>query len=309
MMTQYHDPALLEEVLHYLLTRPDGIYVDGTVGGGGHAEAILTLISSRGKLVGMDLDCEAIAFAGRRLERFGDRVTLLRENFAHTTRALQSIGIRAVNGFFLDLGVSLHQLKDDQRGFSFRSNERIDMRMDQSQLLDGWTVVNSYQENRLKDLLQKYGEERNAGRIARRILRERARGSINSPAQLSKIIESAVGTRYLIKSLARVFQAVRIEVNQELKNLTGALDQAAGCLAPGGRMVVISYHSLEDRIVKDFFRKESRTSVPSMNKIEPDTPVEATFTVLTKKPVTASASEIRRNPQSRSAKLRAAEKL
>jgi 16S rRNA (cytosine1402-N4)-methyltransferase len=309
MMTQYHDPALVEEVLHYLISQPDGVYVDGTVGGGGHAEAILTRLSSFGKLLGMDLDGEAIAFTGRRLAHFGERVTLLRENYAHVTRALHSIGISAINGFLLDLGVSLHQLKSDQRGFSFRSDQRIDMRMDQNQLLDGWTVVNRYQENQLKEILQKYGEERCAGRIAHKIVQDRTYGTINTTEQLSKIVQSAVRARYLIKSLARVFQAIRIEVNKELENLTIALEQATNLLVPGGRIVVISYHSLEDRIVKDFFRNESRTSIPSLNKLESDTPRKATLAILTKKPVTALNIDIVRNPQSRSAKLRAAEKL
>lgn len=309
MMTQYHEPALVEEVLHYLISQPDGVYVDGTVGGGGHAEAILTLISSRGKLVGMDLDCEAITFARRRLERFGDQVSLLHKNYAHMTRVLPSIGIKAVNGFLLDLGVSMHQLKNVQRGFSFQSDERIDMRMDQDQMLDGWTVINRYNENQLKKLLQTYGEERNAVRITRQILQERLRGPIDTTGQLAAVVQSAVGTRYLIKSLSRVFQAIRIEVNKELDNLTNALAQAVDYLLPGGRIVIISYHSLEDRIVKDFFRKESRTFVPSRNKFEPDTPRKASLAVLTKKPVTPSRAEITRNPQSRSAKLRAAERL
>jgi 16S rRNA (cytosine1402-N4)-methyltransferase len=277
MMTQYHEPALVGEVLHYLISQPDGVYVDGTVGGGGHAEAILTQISSRGKLFGMDLDCEAITFARQRLERFGDQVTLLHENYANTTRALQSVGIEAVNGFLLDLGVSMHQLKSEQRGFSFQSDEKIDMRMDRNQILDGWTVVNRYNEIQLKELLQKYGEERNAGRITRKILQERLRTPINSTAQLSAVVQSAVGSRFY--------------------------------LLPGGRIVVISYHSLEDRIVKEFLREGSRTFTPSLNKFEPDIPRKATLAVLTKKPVTASGAEVTRNPQSRSAKLRAAERL
>jgi 16S rRNA (cytosine1402-N4)-methyltransferase len=309
MMTQYHEPALVGEVLHYLISQPDGVYVDGTVGGGGHAEAILTQISSRGKLFGMDLDCEAITFARQRLERFGDQVTLLHENYANTTRALQSVGIEAVNGFLLDLGVSMHQLKSEQRGFSFQSDEKIDMRMDRNQILDGWTVVNRYNEIQLKELLQKYGEERNAGRITRKILQERLRTPINSTAQLSAVVQSAVGSRFLIKSLARVFQAIRIEVNRELENLTKALQQSLDYLLPGGRIVVISYHSLEDRIVKEFLREGSRTFTPSLNKFEPDIPRKATLAVLTKKPVTASGAEVTRNPQSRSAKLRAAERL
>ena len=309
MMNVYHEPALVEKVLHYLITQPEGVYVDGTVGGGGHAEAVLTKISPRGKLVGMDIDCDALMFARRRLNRFGDRVTLLHENYTNMTKALPAIGINAVNGLLLDLGVSMRQLNRAERGFSFQSDNKIDMRMDQSQTLDGWTILNTYDESRLKDILQKYGEERYAGRIARLLIKARCRGPIDTTTQLAGVVRSAVTGRYSIKTVARVFQAIRIEVNRELQNLENVLDRALDFLIPGGRIVVISYHSLEDRIVKKFFNKESKSYVPSRNKLEPDTPYEPKLAVLTKKPVTASKPEISQNPQLRSAKLRSAERI
>lgn len=309
MMSVYHEPALVKEVLHYLISDPEGIYVDGTVGGGGHAEAILTNISPHGKVVGIDRDCDAIEFAGNRLKKFGNRVSLLHDDYSKITRALNTIGINSVNGLLLDLGASSHQLENGKRGFSFQIDDKLDMRMDSRQVLDAWTVINKYDEKQLHHVLKNYGEERHSERIVFKIMNERKQKSINTTKQLAEIIESAVSKRYLIKSIARVFQAIRIEVNRELENLNEFLKQAPDLLVQGGRIVIISYHSLEDRIVKDYFKEESRKYIQSGNKFLPQISLKPRLRILTKKPIVPSITEINQNPKSRSAKLRSTERL
>jgi 16S rRNA (cytosine1402-N4)-methyltransferase len=305
----YHTPVLLTETLQFLSPQPAGIYLDATVGSGGHAEAILNRLSERGKLIGLDADRDAIEFAASRLERFGGCVTLIQENFRNMKSILRSLKVDSVDGILFDLGVSSHQLDEVGRGFSFRGDERLDMRMDKRQKLDAWTVINHYPEESLAGIFWKYGEERSSRRLAATIVRHRVGGSIDTTRALAEIVRSVVGTRFLTKTLARVYQAIRVEVNKELENLEIGLHNGVSLLRPGGRVAVLSYHSLEDRIVKTVFKEEASGFLASKTKLLPRVPKAAELRILTKKPVVASREETLANPRARSAKLRAAEKI
>ncbi len=309
MEAAYHVPVLVDAVLQYLLREPEGIYVDGTLGGGGHAEYMLNALSPSGKVIGFDCDHEALQFAQIRLKRFGDRVQFVHDNVANLVQGLSSVGITNVDGILLDLGVSSHQIDTGTRGFSFQSEGHLDMRMNAEQRLDGWTVVNTYDRDTLADIIWKYGEERTSRRIAREIVAARVQHPIDSTRQLAEIVEKTAGKKFLQKTLARVFQAIRIEVNNEMDNLQRALSSAIDILHPHGRIVVISYHSLEDRMTKDFFRNEARDVIRSENEFLPDIHRNPRLHVLTKKPLEASPEETLHNPRARSAKLRAAEKV
>jgi 16S rRNA (cytosine1402-N4)-methyltransferase len=305
-MSTYHEPVLCAEALRYLLTDNDGIYVDATVGGGGHAEAICRQLGLRGKLIGFDADVDAIVEAEKRLLPYAPQVTLIRDNFRSMIDALASRGIGNVEGVLFDLGVSSFQLDSAEKGFSFRADDVLDMRMDRRQGLRAWEVVNTYPEERLAQVLREFGEEHGARRIARAIVRQRP---VETTGALRTVVEQCVGGRFLMKSLARVFQALRIEVNDELAGLAKALGDVPGLLKPGGRCVVIAYHSLEDRIVKDFFREEASDRIRSAHKYLPDEPRAPRLEILMKKPVTADEAERTRNPRARSAKLRAAARV
>jgi 16S rRNA (cytosine1402-N4)-methyltransferase len=270
---------------------------------------MLALSGPDGRIIGFDQDNDALTFAQARLARFGDRVTYRKGNFSTLATALAELGIGGVDGILLDLGVSSHHLDAADRGFSFQADAPIDMRMDREAPLDARTVVNTYGPDALSKVLWTYGEERNANRITRAIVRARERHPIGTTAELASAVESAVGGKFLKKTLARVFQAVRIEVNRELDHLASALRQGVDALSTGGRIVVISYHSLEDRIVKEYFRDEARTVIPSGHALVPDTPAEPRLRLLTRKPVEATPEECARNPRARSAKLRAAERI
>jgi 16S rRNA (cytosine1402-N4)-methyltransferase len=304
-MSTYHEPVLAEETLALLITDRDGTYVDGTVGGGGHAEKICEHLGPRGRLIGIDADADAIEASRIRLERFGSRVTLIRANFRHIVSELGTRGVQQLAGIVLDLGVSSHQIDQTERGFSFRADGKLDMRMDSRRPVSAYEVVNSYSQERLEAVLREYGEERAARRIVRSLIRARP---VATAGELNGVIERCVGGRYLTKSLARVYQAIRIEVNGELESLREALVSVPDLLLPGGRCVVIAYHSLEDRIVKEFFREEAADRIPSHNKLVPDLPRSPRLEILTRKPVTATEQEIARNGRARSAKLRAAER-
>jgi 16S rRNA (cytosine1402-N4)-methyltransferase len=305
----FHTAVLLKETLQFLNPQPAGIYVDGTVGGGGHAEAILNLLSERGRLIGFDADRDAVGFATDRIKRFGNQVTLVQENFRNMQAVLRDLKVDAIDGLLLDLGVSSHELDEHGRGFSFQRDERLDMRMDRRQELDAWTVVNRYPEETLAEIFWKFGEERSSRRLAEAIVRNRASKPIETTGALAEIIQKVAGSRFLTKTLARVFQAIRIEVNKELENLEIGLRDGTSLLRPGGRIVVLSYHSLEDRIVKTIFKEEATKSTRSSSKLLPDRPKVARLKVLTKTPVVASREEVQANPRARSAKLRAAEKI
>jgi 16S rRNA (cytosine1402-N4)-methyltransferase len=285
-------PVLLEETMEMLAVKENGTYLDATVGLGGHSEKVLGLLGEAGRLVGIDRDEDALRVAE---ERLGDlRVNLRRAAFSEMDGILSSLGIKALDGVLFDLGLSMLQLKDLSRGFSFMSDDRLDMRMDVSQSLSAWHVVNKYSEKKLEAILREYGEERSAGRIARSIIERRRKSPINTCSELAGLVEGVYGGRGRIHPATRTFQALRIEVNRELDELREGLAAAAGSLRAGGRLCVISYHSLEDRIVKNFIRDSSRAGLMRQ---------------LTKKPICAGVRETRANPSSRSAKLRGAEKV
>jgi 16S rRNA (cytosine1402-N4)-methyltransferase len=305
-MSTYHEPVLAEETLALLITDREGFYVDGTVGGGGHAERICDHLGPGGSLIGIDADADAIAESRTRLERFGSRVTLIRANFRHIASEIKALEVPHLAGILLDLGVSSHQIDQAERGFSFRVDGTLDMRMDSRHPVSAHDIINGYSQERLEEIFREYGEEHAARRIARALVQARP---VASTGELNEVIERCVGGRYLTKSLARVYQAIRIEVNGELESLREALVSVPDLLSPGGRCVVIDYHSLEDRIVKEFFRREAADRTPSQSKFIPDLPRAPKLQILTKKPVTATGQEVSRNPRARSAKLRAAERL
>jgi len=285
----FHAPVLVEQALSFLLQEPEGIYVDGTLGGGGHTEAICSRLSGTGRVIAFDVDEEAIRFAASRLAAYSSRLITIRSNFNSMRSELRLLNITEVNGILLDLGVSSFQLDNNDLGFSFRGEGHIDMRMDRRQTVTGWDVVNTYREEDLRTIIWTFGEERYGRRIAKKIVAARP---IDSTMHLRDVVGSAVGGRFLTKTLARVFQAIRIEVNKELESLEAMLRDSLQLLAPGARVVVISYHSLEDRIVKSFFR------------LHP-----AELKILTKKPVMPGDEEIAANKRARSARMRAAERL
>ncbi|HEY5616084.1 MAG TPA: 16S rRNA (cytosine(1402)-N(4))-methyltransferase RsmH [Bacteroidota bacterium] len=307
--SSFHTPVMVQEVLEHLLTRTDGVYVDATLGGGGHAEAIMERLGAKGALIGLDADPDALTIAGKRLNTYGKQVTLVHKNFRDLKSVLTAHGHQQVSGILFDLGVSSFQLDEATKGFSFRADERLDMRMNRTQSLDAHTVVNSYDEQQLAGILKSYGEGKNARRIARAILHVREQHPIDTTGQLADVVEAVSGNRFLTKSLARVFQAIRIEVNNELEHLRHALQEAVEMVERNGRIVVISYHSLEDRIVKQMFKTQSAVSIPSAHKLIPDTPVTPRLAIITKKPILPTDTEQAGNPRARSAKLRAAEKL
>ncbi len=302
----YHAPVMLDEVVHYLVTDPGGIYVDATVGGGGHAEAICSRLNEAGRLICFDFDENAIEFSRERLRRFEAHVSFVHSNFGDLKIEMRAAVVGGIHGLLVDLGVSSFQLDEGNRGFSYRTDERIDMRMDRRQSLSGWDVVNTYEEKALARVLWEYGEERNSRRLSKRIVGARP---VHTTGSLSHIVEAVVGKRFLTKTLARVFQAIRIEVNNELENLRAVLRDSFDVLAPGGRVVVISYHSLEDRMVKSTLKSgpTETTLAASIYVAGGERPQR--FRLLTKKPVRPSENEIQRNTRSRSARMRVAERI
>ncbi len=307
-MTREHTPVLLEEVIEALAVRPGGRYVDCTVGGGGHTERILEASSPDGEILGVDLDPEALAGARQQLASFGDRITLVEGNFGQLGDICREQGFAPVEGILLDLGLSSLQLEDGPRGFSFQREGPLDMRFSPRQELTAADIVNTYSEERLAKLLWEYGEERLSRRIARRLIDQRP---LRTTTQLAKAVEQAVGrrTRGVIHPATKTFQALRIAVNQELRHLETALVQAHGLLGFGARLVVISYHSLEDRRVKDFLRQEARDCL-----CPPGVPVcacghQATLRLVGRGATKPSEAEVAANPRARSARLRVAERL
>jgi 16S rRNA (cytosine1402-N4)-methyltransferase len=304
--TPYHDPVLRDEAVGLLVTPGGRVFVDGTVGGGGHAEEICRRMGDGAMLVCFDADEDAVQFSRQRLAAFSSRVVFVHSNFSDLESELRSRGIHTIDGLLLDLGVSSFQLDAPSKGFSFRSDDPIDMRLDRRQTLSGMDVVGAATEAELTDILWRYGEERNSRRIARAIVKSRP---LATTGDLREAVSSVAAGRYLTKTLARVFQAIRVHVNRELENLQITLNSSLQLLLPGGRLVVISYHSLEDRVVKNFLRQYAASVVRSENKYAADATVVPKLKVLTKRPVTPSQQEMKRNPRARSAKLRAAERM
>lgn len=308
----HHLPVLLKEVIHWLRPQARGRYLDATVGLGGHAEEILRQSSPDGILYGLDWDLEALERARSRLQAFGSRLILIHGSFKDLEAVKEEHGIWELDGLLFDLGLSALHVEVAERGFAFSQNGPLDMRMDQRMSLKAAELVNDLPERELADLLWQFGEERYARRIARRIVELRKQERIAGTRQLAEIVQRAIPPRsrgLRIHPATRTFQALRIAVNRELEGLDRAIQSGVGLLRPGGRVAVITYHSLEDRIVKRTLLSLSRGP-----HCLPDTPTfiraeEPTVSLLTKKPITPEATELNSNPRSRSAKLRVAERI
>ena len=302
-----HYSVMLQETVDELCVRPGGVYVDGTLGGGGHAGRIAERLQGSGRLIGIDQDADAIEAAGRRLEPYRERITLIRDNYCHMKEALKQIGIDKVDGIVLDLGVSSFQLDNIERGFSYKYDTKLDMRMDTRQSLSAREIINEYPEADLYRIIRDYGEEQFAKNIAKHIVMARKDKPVETTGQLCEIIKAAIPAKMRATGghpAKRTFQAVRIECNRELEVLKDSLDQQIDLLNPGGSICVITFHSLEDRIVKSAFRKnENPCTCP------PDFPVcvcgqVSRGKVITRKPILPSEEELKSNQRAKSAKLR-----
>lgn len=302
-----HVSVLADEIIEYLNINPDGIYFDGTLGGGGHSSLICGHLKG-GRLIATDRDSNAIRAAGERLNPFGDMVTIVKDNFSNAAFVLDNLGIDGIDGAMLDLGVSSHQLDEPERGFSYRFDAPLDMRMDSDAQLSAYQVVNEYSEQQLAKVIFDYGEDKNARKIARKLVENRP---IKTTLELVDVIKSAFSAKERQEKhpAKRTFQAIRIEVNNELDMLGGAIERLAEKLNKGGRLCIITFHSLEDRIVKNTFNELSKgCTCPK------DFPVcvcgnKERFKVVTRKPVLPSARELEENPRSASAKLRVLERI
>ena len=308
-----HYSVLLKETIENLNIRPDGVYVDGTLGGGGHAYQVASRLSEKGRLIGIDQDADAIAAAGERLSEFGDKITIIRSNYANMKEELHRIGIEKVDGIVLDLGVSSFQLDTPERGFTYRDeNAPLDMRMDDRQSLTAKDIVNEYSEMELYHIIRDYGEDKFAKNIAKHIVQERKKKPIETTGELTGIIRASIPMKVQATGghpAKRTFQAIRIELNKELEVLQNNLDDMIDLLNPGGRICIITFHSLEDRIVKsNFKRNENPCTCPS------DFPVcvcgkKSKGKVITRKPILTSEEELSVNSRSKSAKLRVFERV
>lgn len=305
---EYHEPVLLQPAIGLLVTNPDGVYVDGTLGGGGHSFHLLQSAGPECRCIGFDVDPVAIAFASARLKTFGSRFTAIQSNTALMEEGLYRLGIRKVDGILLDLGVSSRQLDDESKGFTFRKDTRLDLRLDPSlpETAESWINTRSFEE--IDRVLRENGEEPYSRKVASAIIKAREKGPVLSTGALTDIIDTVIFPDKRKKTYARVFQAIRMEINKEIDRLKEMLQAGTGLLKPGGRLVVISYHSLEDRMVKTWFRdRENPCTCP------PGLPVcicgkKPELKVLTRKAVMPDDEELKTNPRSRSARLRAAEK-
>ena len=302
-----HKSVLLEETIEELHIRPDGTYVDGTLGGGGHAYEIAKRLGDKGSIIGIDQDAAAIEAAGIRLKDFGEKVTIVRSNYCEMKSQLQKLGIDRVDGIILDLGVSSYQLDTAERGFSYREDAPLDMRMDTRQERTARDIVNDYSEMELYRVIRDYGEDKFAKNIAKHIVAARSKAPIETTGQLSGIIRQSIPMKYQKMSghpAKRTFQAIRIELNRELDVLKDSLDDMIDLLNPGGRLCIITFHSLEDRIVKSAFRKNEHPCT-----CPPDFPVcvcgkVSKGKVITRKPILPTKEEQEYNSRSKSAKLR-----
>ena len=302
-----HKSVLLNETIDGLNIQPDGIYVDGTLGGGGHAYEVCRRLGDKGSIVGIDQDAAAIEAAGNRLKDFGEKVTIVRSNYCDMKSKLHELGIDKVDGIVLDLGVSSYQLDTAERGFSYREDAPLDMRMDTRQKMTARDIVNDYEEMELYRVIRDYGEDKFAKNIAKHIVAARKVKPIETTGELTEIIRASIPMKYQKKSghpAKRTFQAIRIELNRELEVLKDSLDDMIDLLNPGGRLCIITFHSLEDRIVKSAFRKnENPCTCPS------DFPVcvcgkVSKGSILTRKPILPSKEEMEENSRAKSAMLR-----
>ena len=306
-----HQSVLLSECMESLNIRPDGIYVDGTLGGGGHSYEICRRLSDKGRLIGIDQDEAAIEAARARLGEFKDKVTIIRSNYCNMKAELTKLHITAVDGILLDLGVSSYQLDNAERGFTYREDAPLDMRMDQRQEMTARDIVNGYSESDLYRIIRDYGEDKFAKNIAKHIVREREIHPIETTLQLAEIIRGAIPAKIRAEGghpAKRTFQAIRIELNHELDVLNDSIDTMIDLLNPGGRLSIITFHSLEDRIVKTRFRTNENPCI-----CPPDFPVcvcgrKSKGRVVTRKPIVPSDEELEENRRSKSSKLRVFER-
>ncbi|HLC89601.1 MAG TPA: 16S rRNA (cytosine(1402)-N(4))-methyltransferase RsmH [Patescibacteria group bacterium] len=312
-MNKFHEPVMLAEVLEILRSKPGDYLIDATAGGGGHTFSMLNRLGENGKILAIDLDPLAISQIKEKIKNQNKQIVVVNDNYKNLKKIAYDYKFNQVNGILLDLGLSSGQLSDQARGFSFLAEGRLDMRFGDQTNLTAEKIINSYPLNQLIKIFEDFGEERLAKPIAEKIVWARKTSPIEKPAQLFSIVSEVYKKFYRGKSkinpATKIFQALRIAVNEELKNLAEFLPQAVSLLADGGRLAVLSYHSLEDKIVKDFFRQESRDCL-----CPPSFPIcqcnhKKTVKIITKKPVQASLEEINRNPRARSAKLRVAEKI
>ncbi|BDU50220.1 16S rRNA (cytosine(1402)-N(4))-methyltransferase RsmH [Haliovirga abyssi] len=309
MEKEYHIPVLYKEVIDNLVINKNGVFVDCTLGGGGHSEGILKNLSEKGHLIAMDQDEEAIKFSKERLEKFKDKISIYRDNFSNIDTVVYMAGYDKVDGILMDIGVSSKQLDDGERGFSYRYNAKLDMRMDKRQELTAYKVVNEYPEEKLVEILYKYGEERFAKRIAHFIIEKRKEKPIETTFELSEVIKRGVKGKSKKHPSRKTFQAIRIEVNKELEVLEKTIDKSIDLLKKGGRLAIITFHSLEDRIVKEKFRNlENGCTCP------PDFPIcvcgfEPKVKVITRKPIIPNENEVEENFRAHSSKLRVVERV
>jgi 16S rRNA (cytosine1402-N4)-methyltransferase len=305
-VSEPHRPVLYQETIEYLTPKNFGYYLDCTAGAGGHAEGILQASSPGGKLVALDLDPTAVQLTRERLQPFGDRAIVIHGSYSDAARILQRTGWDSVDGILMDLGVSSMQLDQQERGFSFRYDAPLDMRFDPTTGQSAAELVNTISEKDLADIIWRYGEERLSRRIARKIVENRP---IETTFQLAEVVRSAVGRgRSKIDPATRTFQAIRIAVNDELRVVEEAIPNLIALLTPGGRLAVISFHSLEDRLVKQAFKRESIDCICPPEQVICTCGHRASVKILTSRPITASEEEIKENPRARSAKLRVVEK-
>jgi len=301
-----HQPVLYHEIIHALQPKDKGLYVDGTLGAGGHARGILEACAPDGRLLGLDIDPQALALARETLAPYGERARLIQASYDSMTKILREIGWENVDGILLDLGLSSMQLDTPERGFSFQYDAPLDMRFDPASPATAADLVNTLPKDELADLIYRYGEERASRRIAQAIVKARP---LQTTRQLAAVIETVLPRRGRVHPATRTFQALRIAVNQELDRVENVLPQAVAALRSGGRLAIISFHSLEDRIVKEYFRTESKDLVnPPYERIY-EVEKKATLKEINRKVIIPGEAEIQANPRARSAKLRVAEKL
>jgi 16S rRNA (cytosine1402-N4)-methyltransferase len=306
--TNNHQPVLVDEVIANLDLPKKKVVVDCTLGLGGHAAAMLNVMPAAGKLIGFELDSGNLKIAKKNLKDFGEQVVFLNVSYGHLVEEIKKLKLKGIDGILLDLGIASTQVDQPEKGFSFRHEGPLDMRFDRKQKLTAAEVVNVYSEKELIRIFKEYGEEKKAKKIAHEITVVRKRKPFVTTLQLADFIEKLVKRSGHIHPATRVFQALRIEVNKELETLESALEQAVELLRPKGRIAVISYHSLEDRIVKRFFRLMERDYINEPGKLT-STELSPTLKIVTKKPIAPSSAEVAKNPRSRSAKLRVAEKI
>jgi 16S rRNA (cytosine1402-N4)-methyltransferase len=311
-METQHVPVLLAEAVESLQCKADGIYLDATLGSGGHALKILKENPEIKGLIALDCDEDAIKRAESRLAPFSHKTFLFRDNFINIKKILKQVGVKEVDGILIDLGVSSQQLEDGSRGFSFNLRGPLDMRMDRSQTMTAFDIVNRTPAPQLEQILRDYGEERYAARITRTLVNERKKEAIADTLKLSRLVTRSIprSRRHRrIHPATKSFQALRIAVNHELDNLSAVIEEGITLLAPQGRFCLISFHSLEDRIIKHTLRKRAKKSTPSKDTQGNDREQPGTLRIITKKPIVPQPEEMKANPRARSAKLRVAEKV